>query len=146
MKNSLSRGFTLIELMIVVAIIGILAAVAIPAYTSYTLRAKFTEVVDQLAPFKSAIELCAQNGSCVVGGVLSGIAVGSGGLPPAPQPTTYLASVEVSPDGTLKATPNVIGGMTAVDTYILTPTLRSDSSIIWAVSGGCKTHAGGWIC
>ncbi|NIR61765.1 MAG: pilin [Gammaproteobacteria bacterium] len=50
-----SRGFTLIELMIVVAIIGILAAIAIPAYQDYTCRAKLTEAVEAAKPVKSAV-------------------------------------------------------------------------------------------
>ncbi len=57
MKN-VQKGFTLIELMIVVAIIGILAAVAIPAYSNYTKKAKFTEVSQATQAMKSAIEAC----------------------------------------------------------------------------------------
>ena len=51
------QGFTLIELMIVVAIIGILAAVALPAYQTYTQRARFSEVVLATTPYKSAFEV-----------------------------------------------------------------------------------------
>ncbi|MFZ2407868.1 MAG: prepilin-type N-terminal cleavage/methylation domain-containing protein [Methylobacter sp.] len=63
--NSLSmkkaqQGFTLIELMIVVAIIGILASIAVPAYQTYTKKAKFTEVVSAVAPYKLGVELCFQ--------------------------------------------------------------------------------------
>jgi len=55
MKN---KGFTLIELMIVIAIIGVLAAVAVPQYSLYTKRAKFSEVKIAVSPVKSTIELC----------------------------------------------------------------------------------------
>ena len=57
MKN-VQKGFTLIELMIVVAIIGILAAVAIPAYSDYTKKAKFTEVIQATTALKTAIDVC----------------------------------------------------------------------------------------
>src|ERR1700681_2004660 len=59
--KSLQKGFTLIELMIVIAIIGILAAIAIPAYQNYTIRAQVTEGLSLADPFKTAVSEFYQN-------------------------------------------------------------------------------------
>ncbi|MEH6826333.1 MAG: prepilin-type N-terminal cleavage/methylation domain-containing protein, partial [Motiliproteus sp.] len=83
MKN-VQKGFTLIELMIVVAIIGILAAIALPAYQTYTNKAKFSEVILATSGIKTQVEVCGQtkatianfSTTCVdgVNGVVSGAA------------------------------------------------------------------------
>ena len=63
MKRQVQKGFTLIELMIVVAIIGILAAIAIPQYQNYVTRAKWQDNISQMASTKLAIAECIQNNS-----------------------------------------------------------------------------------
>jgi type IV pilus assembly protein PilA len=63
MKTQMQKGFTLIELMIVVAIIGILAAVALPAYQDYTIRAKVTEGLSLASSAKTAVSENAANGA-----------------------------------------------------------------------------------
>jgi type IV pilus assembly protein PilA len=78
MKRSLQQGFTLIELMIVVAIIGILAAVALPAYQDYTIRAKVTEGLVLAAGLKPVVADNAANGtSDATGGLFAGMATGT---------------------------------------------------------------------
>jgi type IV pilus assembly protein PilA len=90
LKRSMQKGFTLIELMIVVAIIGILAAVALPAYQDYTVRAKVSEIILAASSAKVAVAEAAQ-----VGGSMG--AIGS----VATQTSKYVASVSYtfSPDG-----------------------------------------------
>jgi len=83
MKRSIQKGFTLIELMIVVAIIGILAAVALPAYQDYTIRAKVTEGISLAGAAKTAV---AENAS-------QGRAFASGWVPPTA--TTNVAGVAI---------------------------------------------------
>ena len=77
MKKQAQAGFTLIELMIVVAIIGILAAVAIPAYSDYTVKAKVANIHSAADSLKTAVALCAQE----AGGTLDECDTGKPGIP-----------------------------------------------------------------
>jgi type IV pilus assembly protein PilA len=78
MKRSLQMGFTLIELMIVVAIIGILAAVALPAYQDYTIRAKVTEGIVMASGLKALVADNASNGtSSSIGGFFASMPIGT---------------------------------------------------------------------
>ncbi|STR45759.1 Pilin [Iodobacter fluviatilis] len=86
MRN-IQQGFTLIELMIVVAIIGILAAVAIPSYQDYTKKAKFSEVLSISDSYKQAVALCHADL-----GTFTGCNSGTQGIPAAPAATTGLAA------------------------------------------------------
>lgn len=121
------KGFTLIELMIVVAIIGILAAVAIPAYQDYTIRARVTEGLNLASAAKLAV---------------SETAISNNALP-----ATQAATGYTSPAATANVTSIAIADTTAAitvtytaaaggGTIILTPTLTANGDVTWTCTGG----------
>ena len=142
MVKKAQAGFTLIELMIVVAIIGILAAVALPAYSKYMDKAKYSEVILSTQAAKTAVEICAQD-LPVTGGVPNAACVGnSNGIPPdlaASNPSKYTATVVTGANGVITATPKPFGNVTGSETYILTPAVDADGKVTWTVSGVCDT-------
>jgi type IV pilus assembly protein PilA len=129
MKRSMQKGFTLIELMIVVAIIGILAAVALPAYQDYTMRAKVSEVVLAASGGKTAVSEAYQT----LGHMPT---AGSDGV--AAQSSKYVASV------TYAKTSDTVGVITATatgdakitgSTILLTGTAGTDGVVQWVCTG-----------
>ena len=140
MVKKAQAGFTLIELMIVVAIIGILAAVALPAYSKYMDKAKYSEVVLSTQAAKTAVEICAQDlGTPGGGAVNAGCLQGTNGIPPdVTVATKYVAGVTTTAGGVITATPVVFGNVTAADTYVLVPTVAVDGKVTWTSNtGGC---------
>ena len=130
MKRSVQQGFTLIELMIVVAIIGILAAVALPAYQDYTKRAKMSEVILAASACRTSITEIVQTNNGV-----SLPAAGAWGCEATSSTSKYVASIETSATGTIRVTSQAIG--TGADgTVLLKPTISGSTIRQWDCGPG----------
>ena len=141
--KSLQKGFTLIELMIVVAIIGILAAIAIPAYQDYTIRAQVTEGLNLAGGAKTAVaEYFAQKGTWPT--ALVGNAAGQLGFTAAPT-GKYVASIALNA-GTINITYGLQANanLTAAPILSLVPYTSVNGDVIW-VCGRAAAPAGATI-
>ncbi|AWI75874.1 hypothetical protein CEW83_12145 [Parazoarcus communis] len=130
--KKVQQGFTLIELMIVVAIIGILAAVAIPQYQDYVTRAKLSKVNVAVDPVKTAVAMFAQENAGV--GTIPANGWTSLGLAGAPTATTEVSGITVTAaTGAIVATLRSIGTGYDGSTVTYTPTV-GNSAVTWAVT------------
>ena len=131
--KQVQKGFTLIELMIVVAIIGILAAVALPAYQDYTTRAKISECVTAIAACKSSItEYYSSQNSFPTTDDAAGCNTAG---------TQYCSAPSVAADGSGAVTVEVqtAAGVDAACDLVLTPNVNSGTIDKWAGSTTCDT-------
>ncbi|MBL8308373.1 MAG: pilin [Rubrivivax sp.] len=133
------QGFTLIELMIVVAIIGILAAVALPAYKEYTVKAKVSEVILAASQCRTAVAEAYQTGGA------SSPGANGWGCESASQSTKYVASVATNADGVITVTSSADTGLPADaqgKTITLTPIDATNAALTYAAN----TTVAGFKC
>ena len=137
--KTLQKGFTLIELMIVVAIIGILAAVALPAYQDYTIRAKMSEVILGMSACRTSITEVYQSGPVAAPGANGwGCEVG------ATQQTKYVAAINTNANGVVQAVVQNIS--TSVDGSTISLAPLANATTVQTFTSGSVTSLWGWRC
>ena len=142
--KTMQKGFTLIELMIVVAIIGILAAVAIPAYQDYTVRAKIQEAVNLSNPHRTALGIACSEGTMVTpsgGGALQVTDLGLAN--PTAYSGKYTSRIQANgisiSRGTVVLTMKTIGNQVTVGDTIIYTGVCGTGGLNWRVSGTVVT-------
>lgn len=121
-SNLKERGFTLIEMMVVIGIIAILSAVAIPAYQNYLRKAALTDMLQSFTPYRTAVELCA-----IDNGGLTACNAGQQGIPAA-KSSNYVGSITISQGVVTLSGQKSLNGLQVV----LTPVFdNKDGMIDW---------------
>ena len=137
--RTMQKGFTLIELMIVVAIIGILAAVALPAYQDYTIRAKMSEVILGMSACRTSITEVYQSGPAT-----APLANGWGCEIGATQATKYVSGISTDVNGVVTATVQNISGSVNGSLVTLIPYATSAATAVF--TQGSSQTLYGWRC